>query len=932
MKTKSILMALAMALCVVTSVNAQKSEQTQENQAVTVATVNIYNAALVNQSENGELSIAFELNNREGIQSNIKYAVNLIQQTKDKSILMDQQVYDEQVTLGQGETKQKKIIYAPPYFLGGTYQLMIEARNTDGLTLGLADAGSVLLSGNGQNVIIYQDSCYLTIEGDKENKHYTLSQGVNIKPEENISLNCEIENKVAGDIIVTPTFTTYYYSIFGKKIEQKTTELFSLKKGEKITKSFAIPKQKDPQVYETVFTLNDDSSNPISEKITVRYVIAGQSANIQNVQFDKSSYQKDEKVKLSLFYSATSSNPADSKTEQDALNVEIDIKDQDNKACAPIFKKELGTESFNTFEIPLTQNCVNPSAEVSIKNKDGKLLAQNSFGTSEKTPKPTTSVAESINDWGLGAKAALLGAAVLAIIVLIAVFAKKRKGKTLIWLFAFVLAGLAMGEGVKADSFNLNSQCNTSSWIPFSVNNGNNSSFTPGQPMTVAISIGYTGAGTPSSSVNVKVNGVSKEYYAYHEIVKHGCDIFGNNCHSGYTGSSQSFNAESTAGSYNVSVFGEYLYAGCANGTSTYHNDVNAYTVTAPAVVVNGSCGTANGGSFSAAPTSGLCSAGTASAVTGSWSWTCTGSGTGHTDASCSANKITTCTVSSWSPATDTVCSGTVFEQTSNCPNVKRQATGTKSCSCNPSCPTTCGGGGEDNGCSGTCAARAACPPTCTCPDPSLYCQGVGLIGSCNQTCPAGTKPGCIAPTLDFTASPADIPNGGSTTLSWSTTNATYCRGYVGGGIGGFYYDPLNNGGWFSGWPSQKSVGPASFEAKNIKFDTSGKITYNMDCFSDVVTGLSVSKSVTVNKGCDPATSFSCSYNPPLNDQICDGKNRLVNVNPSCSCTSLCGGSCPSNVTLGDCNSNGKKCSPKVINCSGNGNRNLPGGYEEVAP
>src|ERR1035437_7988626 len=53
----------------------------------------------------------------------------------------------------------------------------------------------------------------------------------------------------------------------------------------------------------------------------------------------------------------------------------------------------------------------------------------------------------------------------------------------------------------------------------------------------------------------------------------------------------------------------------------------------------SGSCGSSNGGTFSSAPTTNLCSAGTQSSVTGSgpWSWTCAGSGGGFI-ASCSAN------------------------------------------------------------------------------------------------------------------------------------------------------------------------------------------------------------------------------------------------------------------------------------------------------
>jgi hypothetical protein len=58
--------------------------------------------------------------------------------------------------------------------------------------------------------------------------------------------------------------------------------------------------------------------------------------------------------------------------------------------------------------------------------------------------------------------------------------------------------------------------------------------------------------------------------------------------------------------------------------------------------VVNGACGSSNGADLTSAPTTNLCSAGTASAVSGSgpWSWSCAGSN-GGTTAICSANDTT---------------------------------------------------------------------------------------------------------------------------------------------------------------------------------------------------------------------------------------------------------------------------------------------------
>jgi hypothetical protein len=74
-------------------------------------------------------------------------------------------------------------------------------------------------------------------------------------------------------------------------------------------------------------------------------------------------------------------------------------------------------------------------------------------------------------------------------------------------------------------------------------------------------------------------------------------------------------------------------------------------------LLINGSCGSANGMAVSTAPASGLCSAGTASSVSGSgpWDWSCAGSN-GGTTASCSAQISST---SSISPDGSTITPGT---------------------------------------------------------------------------------------------------------------------------------------------------------------------------------------------------------------------------------------------------------------------------------
>ena len=95
--------------------------------------------------------------------------------------------------------------------------------------------------------------------------------------------------------------------------------------------------------------------------------------------------------------------------------------------------------------------------------------------------------------------------------------------------------------------------------------------------------------------------------------------------------------------------------ANCGNNLSCATNcSVGVHRCASGAT--NGVCGSANGTTVSSAPTANLCSAGTASAVSGSgpWNWTCNGSG-GGSNASCSASAAPTCNLNAFGTSQ---CSG----------------------------------------------------------------------------------------------------------------------------------------------------------------------------------------------------------------------------------------------------------------------------------
>ena len=153
---------------------------------IVVATVNIYNAKIVSQ-EGNEIKLSFDLSNREGVQPNVKYAVQLVK--KEDSLIADEKVYDEIVNLGQNETIHKEITYSAPSYLNGDYNGWLTSKDNNALSLGMNMAGEVNLSGSGEYIDIDSSQCNLIIDGDE--KTYVTNGGFDVSPEEKLSMKCE---------------------------------------------------------------------------------------------------------------------------------------------------------------------------------------------------------------------------------------------------------------------------------------------------------------------------------------------------------------------------------------------------------------------------------------------------------------------------------------------------------------------------------------------------------------------------------------------------------------------------------------------------------------------------------------------------------------------------------------------------------------------
>ncbi|MDD5464059.1 MAG: hypothetical protein PHP62_02840 [Candidatus Moranbacteria bacterium] len=471
-------------------------------QIVTVATVDVQDATIKWQKGN-EFRILFNLSNKAGIQPAIIYAINLMRTDSDgKMIQIDQRVYDDVISLGENDSSLQAINYSAPKYLSGKFQLMIEARNPDGLMLGITPAGGeVTLAGNGEYLDVDPVRCYLNVN----NERFEIWQGVDVSKEEVLVMHCEIESKFKSIQTITPVFSTRFRSSFGKLLEVRKEDKVTLEVEKKQNFSVNIPKITEPQAYEAILTFENEKEEQISTPINFHYVVQGESATIQNILLDKDQYLKGENASISFFWSGSASSFPGSRSEKrfsaSDVWVTIDIKSNNKEICSEQLKKQLDVSMVNPKEeiiIPITADCLNPRVAVQISDAQGKNLASNIYEIESKnTPNAALEVNKKENN---NTKYFIIAAFLIFVFPLIIIFLIKRKNNAVLSTLFFVAVGIG--------ALFSNSDARALTWgdsngVTF-VMNFDKSIYSPGQSISLTGNVFYpncTNAGTDAQLI-----------------------------------------------------------------------------------------------------------------------------------------------------------------------------------------------------------------------------------------------------------------------------------------------------------------------------------------------------------------------------------------------------------------------------------------------
>lgn len=445
------------------------SPESSNSKVTIIADISIRDFQIISQEKN-KFNLSFSVENAMEIQSNLIYGVELIKKVdEDKVVFSDSKTYlEDKITVTKETPVKREITYQAPNFLSGEYELWLKIKDESGMVFSLRSL-NVTLSGT-NNFVELSNPCYLTIEGETEK--YNLIQGVDLKPEEKIFLECQAQNKSSEKVSVNPRFELYTRDSFSsqKQIGNIAQDVFEFNPRESKLIKIPLVLSSQPQAYDVKTELmkkNGSGYVLFSNPIFSHLVIVGKSATINSADLDKDFYQKGETAKISYLISASADGFRDSRHGGSNLQepiLKVEMKNQAGQLCAAkIEEKNPNFQDKTTLNLVITQDCLDPQVTLELFDGPTKLY--------EKKLNVTTNVKEGIKTTDAEKKSSklflnlFLVISGLLLLVILYLLIKKRKNSQIVGIFFFslILSGGLLYSG--NDTLAVNATLEKCRWL-----------------------------------------------------------------------------------------------------------------------------------------------------------------------------------------------------------------------------------------------------------------------------------------------------------------------------------------------------------------------------------------------------------------------------------------------------------------------------------
>jgi hypothetical protein len=154
---------------------------------------------VITSQKDNVFNIHFKISNKEGVQTDVKYGIQLISNLNGRKNIVDDISYPDSLTFYTGTVFEKDITYTAPNVTSGEYELILTSMNSEGFPFAFKSLGTVTISSL-SNISIIADSCFISVLGEKGNPIYTLDNILDINKSENLTITCAVSSSLDKDI------------------------------------------------------------------------------------------------------------------------------------------------------------------------------------------------------------------------------------------------------------------------------------------------------------------------------------------------------------------------------------------------------------------------------------------------------------------------------------------------------------------------------------------------------------------------------------------------------------------------------------------------------------------------------------------------------------------------------------------------------------
>ncbi len=341
----------------------------------TISTVSIHAANA--QLSGGILTVTFALQNSDTAQPDIRYGIDVLSTQKGTpQQIVDTSVANETLSLSANQSIGRSISYPIPPYLSGTYQIVIEARTSSGLPLGVAFAGKIIVPASNQGyATILPSTCFLTV--GTSTTHYLPQQRIGVSSTDILRATCQVQSHFTSVQTLSPVVETFYQSQFGQMVTAAPSaqqgSVFS--PGALHSVSFLLLVPQMPQLYEAKLSFADSAGSIVSNPTFFLYQVSGPSATIEDLVLDKDMYARGDVATATVTWTLSPDFFSGSTAREAYLG--LSLVDGKGFSCAAPVSQTITSSSSIQIVVPMqiTATCISPTVTASITDGTGNVYA-----------------------------------------------------------------------------------------------------------------------------------------------------------------------------------------------------------------------------------------------------------------------------------------------------------------------------------------------------------------------------------------------------------------------------------------------------------------------------------------------------------------------------------------------------------------------------